>query len=324
MTDFVGARGVPRMPLATNDGTRTRRWGHVALPAIALAAALGVAACSGSATPVPAATPAPTAAAAATTQVAGVAAAGPVTLTDAKGGPQGDYIADAKGMALYVFTQDTGPTSACYGGCAKAWPPLLTTNASTITLGAGVSGAAAITGRTDGSEQVTLNGVPLYFFAKDAKPGDVNGQGVGGTWFLVSPTGATGAFPTAAVTPAPAATAAAAAGSPVELASAKGGPKGTYLADGKGMALYTYAKDTGSTSTCDGGCASYWPPLIATDAASVTEATGVTGKIALTKRTDGTEQVTYNGAPLYYYGGDTKAGDVTGDGSQGVWFVAKP
>ena len=98
---------------------------------------------------------------------------------------------------------------------------------------------------------------------------------------------------------------------------------GSFLVDSKGMTLYLYTKDVPNTSNCYGGCATIWPPLLTTGAA--TAGAGVTASLlGTTKRTDGTTQVTYNGWPLYYYAGDKAAGDTTGENVQGVWFVITP
>jgi predicted lipoprotein with Yx(FWY)xxD motif len=90
---------------------------------------------------------------------------------------------------------------------------------------------------------------------------------------------------------------------------------GTYLTGPNGMALYTHAGDSATSSTCTGGCASAWPPLATTG--QPTAGSGVTGQLGTLTRADGTVQVTYGGLPLYYWQGDTKAGDVTGNGVAG-------
>jgi predicted lipoprotein with Yx(FWY)xxD motif len=81
------------------------------------------------------------------------------------------------------------------------------------------------------------------------------------------------------------------------------------------MTLYTHAGDTATSSTCTGACATAWPPL-ATTGQPVAGA-GVTGQLATLTRPDGTTQVSFGGHPLYYWQGDTKAGDVTGNGMDG-------
>jgi predicted lipoprotein with Yx(FWY)xxD motif len=90
---------------------------------------------------------------------------------------------------------------------------------------------------------------------------------------------------------------------------------GMVLTGPNGMTLYSHAGDTATASTCTGGCATAWPPLPATG--QPTAGAGVTGQLGTLTRADGTTQVTYAGMPLYYWQGDKKAGDVTGDGVDG-------
>ena len=92
---------------------------------------------------------------------------------------------DASGRSLYLFTRDEPGVSKCSGGCALAWPPLVTVDHP--AAGEGVDGNLLNTiSREDGSVQVTYNGRPVYYFASDEKPGDTNGQAVGDVWFTVS------------------------------------------------------------------------------------------------------------------------------------------
>ncbi|MGN7199721.1 COG4315 family predicted lipoprotein [Arthrobacter sp. SAFR-044] len=104
--------------------------------------------------------------------------------------PEGSIVVDAKGMSLYFFTKDTkdSGSSACTGSCLVQWPPLTTTSGSPTAEG--VTGKLGTITTPDGKKQVTLNGMPLYYFAKDTKPGDILGQGVGGVWYLSDPSGA--------------------------------------------------------------------------------------------------------------------------------------
>jgi predicted lipoprotein with Yx(FWY)xxD motif len=95
---------------------------------------------------------------------------------------------------------------------------------------------------------------------------------------------------------------------------------GMVLTGPNGMTLYTHAGDTATSSSCTGACATAWPPLKTTG--QPTAGTGVTGRLGTLTRSDGTIQVTYAGLPLYYWQGDTKAGDVTGNGVEG-FSVAK-
>jgi predicted lipoprotein with Yx(FWY)xxD motif len=102
----------------------------------------------------------------------------------------GKILVDGKGMTLYLFEKDKGNKPTCTGECATAWPPLLTT--AQPTAGTGVNGSwLGVADRSDGTKQVTYHGWPLYHYAKDTKPGDMNGQGVsefGAKWFVVDAT----------------------------------------------------------------------------------------------------------------------------------------
>ena len=95
--------------------------------------------------------------------------------------------------------------------------------------------------------------------------------------------------------------------------------KGKVLTDAKGMTLYTFAKDSGGKSACNGKCAVNWPPLMA--------ASGEKGGAgySMIKRDDGKMQWAYKGKPLYTWVKDKKPGDITGDGVlNGAWQIAKP
>jgi predicted lipoprotein with Yx(FWY)xxD motif len=99
---------------------------------------------------------------------------------------------------------------------------------------------------------------------------------------------------------------------------------GSALAGEGGMTLYIFDQDTGGESSCYEGCDTNWPPLLVEGGAEPTAGEGVTGDIGVSARTDGTVQVTYNGSPLYYFSGDSAAGDANGDGVGGVWHIATP
>jgi len=114
----------------------------------------------------------------------------PVTGGDAiqsQAGPLGTMLVDASGRTLYIFLKDTqnANSSACSGNCAGNWPAL-TAGSAGEGLDASLLGSFQ---REDGSTQVTYNGWPLYHFAGDQNPGDINGQGISGNWFVVSPAG---------------------------------------------------------------------------------------------------------------------------------------
>jgi predicted lipoprotein with Yx(FWY)xxD motif len=101
-------------------------------------------------------------------------------------GTLGDILVDGEGRTLYAFTKDQGNRSACSGQCADNWPAL--TGTATAGTGAQASMLSASM-QANGDNQVTYGGKPLYHFAGDTKPGDVNGQGVGDVWFALSASG---------------------------------------------------------------------------------------------------------------------------------------
>lgn len=99
---------------------------------------------------------------------------------------------------------------------------------------------------------------------------------------------------------------------------------GKVVVDGKGMTAYYFdadVKDSGK-STCTGGCATAWPAIEATTATP--KVSGITGKVGTITGVDGGRQITIDGRPIYTFVGDKKAGDVTGQGDKGVWYVVNP
>ncbi len=95
---------------------------------------------------------------------------------------------------------------------------------------------------------------------------------------------------------------------------------GKVLATSSGMTLYLYTPDAKNKSNCYASCSSVWPPL--TTKGKVSAGAGVMAKLlGTTKRTNGQREVTYNGHPLYRFTGDSKAGQVNGEGYAGIWYV---
>jgi predicted lipoprotein with Yx(FWY)xxD motif len=119
------------------------------------------------------------------------------------------------------------------------------------------------------------------------------------------------------------------AASPVEgsaavAVNAATGPLGTYLAGPDGLTLYTFKPDGPNSSTCVGGCAEAWPPFTVEPGVDLAPGDGVDGALTTFLRADGTLQVAYDGAPLYYFANDTAPGDTNGQGLGDNWFVAEP
>lgn len=99
---------------------------------------------------------------------------------------------------------------------------------------------------------------------------------------------------------------------------------GSFLTTSTGMTLYEHSGDSNGVSTCDGSCAIIWTPFAPPASGSITAPSSVTGTFAVMTRDDGSQQVTYNGYPLYTYTGDINAGDTNGSGLAGIWTIATP
>ncbi len=100
----------------------------------------------------------------------------------------GGYLTDSEGQTLYIFLDDIDGSSHCYDACAAQWPPLLTSELPRADdeLEARM---LSVTPRRDGTKQVTYNGYPLYYFARDIRPGDMKGQNYQDRWYVLSPEG---------------------------------------------------------------------------------------------------------------------------------------
>jgi predicted lipoprotein with Yx(FWY)xxD motif len=195
---------------------------------------------------------------------------------------------------LYYFANDipASGASSCYGKCAVAWPVF---SADTVRVSSPLDPAdfGSIT-RTDGAKQTTYYGWPLYYYQADTKPGDLNGENVLKTWFVLKPDESV----LIAHTP--------------EL--------GLYLTDTSGKTLYYFTKDTTGASTCTGTCLVKWPAF---SAAPVTAPSVLKpADFSTVSRVDGVKQTAFMGRPLYYYADDARPGDVKGQGFNTVWYVA--
>jgi predicted lipoprotein with Yx(FWY)xxD motif len=205
--------------------------------------------------------------------------------------------ADANGMALYTFAGDTVPgQSACAGDCATAWPALAAPTDATPV------GDWSVVARADGTRQWAFRGKPLYRFAKDAKPGEVNGKGAdNGQWQTASLPSAPDEVPSpAAVTLRPVSNA-----------------QGDVFVDNHGMTLYTFDGDaTPGKSACAGPCEKVWRPLKAAELAKPI------GDWTVVIRDDGGRQWAFKGKPIYAFSGDAKPGDALGMLADSQWHPA--
>jgi predicted lipoprotein with Yx(FWY)xxD motif len=168
--------------------------GPTILTSIGVAAVLGLSACGsdngGSMTTASAASP-----------------SGGETVSVATVSGVGTVLVDANGMALYSPDQEANGAIHCTGSCEAIWKPLTVSGGAKPTAASEVSGTVATVKRPDGSEQVTLDGAPLYTFAEDGGPDQVTGDGVsdsfGGqsfTWHAVTVGGSAGTGTTSTTT----------------------------------------------------------------------------------------------------------------------------
>jgi predicted lipoprotein with Yx(FWY)xxD motif len=163
----------------------------------------------------------------------------------------------------------------------KVSSPLLPSDFSAVT-------------RADGAKQLAYKGWPLYFFHNDTKPGDTNGEGVNGVWFVMKPD--------------------------YRVMVAQQGSFGTFLTDTTGKTLYVFTRDVTGMSNCTGSCIATWPAF---NAGSIVAPSILKGTdFSTIARTDGLNQSAYIGRPLYYFSGDVKPGDTKGNAVNSVWFVA--
>jgi predicted lipoprotein with Yx(FWY)xxD motif len=103
----------------------------------------------------------------------------------------GNFLVDDQGRTIYVYANDTqnSGTSACTDSeCASEWLPVIVTGTPTAGTGVDASKLGILT-REDGTIQATYNGWPLYYYSGDTAPGDMNGRGMEGLWFLISELG---------------------------------------------------------------------------------------------------------------------------------------
>jgi plastocyanin/predicted lipoprotein with Yx(FWY)xxD motif len=99
-------------------------------------------------------------------------------------------LTDTAGRTLYYYDRDTQGVSNCVSaGCLAAWPILAPPASGTITLQSGVTAKADAITRSDGPRQVTINGLPVYYYTPDQNPGDARGAGANGVWWTIRPDG---------------------------------------------------------------------------------------------------------------------------------------
>ncbi|MFD9302839.1 SCO0930 family lipoprotein [Streptomyces sp. NPDC060048] len=229
----------------------------------------------------------------------------------------GSVVTDGAGATLYRFDKDTAspPRSNCAADCATLWPPVPANDAQVAAgIDAGLLGAVD---RADGTRQLTLAGWPVYRYAKDERPGDAKGEGVGGTWHAVAADGKKAADK-AAGKKAGGAAGQAEGGA---LSVATDAELGKILVNSEGRTLYRFDKDSAWPMKfgCLDACLETWKPAAAVDKEKVS---GIAPElVGSVKRPDGSEQLTIDCWPVYLFSGDTAPGQTEGHGKQGLWFA---
>jgi predicted lipoprotein with Yx(FWY)xxD motif len=161
------------------SGSERARSGAAGL-AVAMALLLLVAACGSGSRP-----------GASSSTAAGSGASSSRVLIGTARGPHGTYLTGASGRALYLWVGDNDEASNCSGDCAATWPPVIATARPAPASGVSAAGLGTIL-RSDGSEQVSYHGHPLYYYAADAGARTTRGEGsdsFGASWWLVAPSG---------------------------------------------------------------------------------------------------------------------------------------
>ncbi|WP_128380710.1 SCO0930 family lipoprotein [Streptomyces cavernae] len=234
----------------------------------------------------------------------------------------GQILTDSTGKTLYRFDNDTAepPKSNCDGDCATAWPPVLA-DGTTAPAGVDKSLVGSVT-RSDGTKQLTIDGWPAYYFAKDTKPGDTNGQGVKGTWYALSPEGkkATGGAGGGAAEPADL----------PGLSTRKDPELGEIVIDKNGKTVYRFLKDSQwpMATKCTGACLEKWPVVAPVDEKD-TKGIDLQGSTpnqgyVVFNRPDGIKQQSIDCVPIYTFAQDKKPGDTNGQGVGGTWYAIRP
>ena len=307
--------------MITSQTRRARAPFVASLAAIAVVGIVGAGAASG-ASPSPAyGDPETTVAAAEATAAAETAAAAEVTAAEGAtavpvGGasvgvadsPVGPILVDPNGLTLYMFTKDVDGESTCAGECLANWPAAVVEGEPDVgDLDASLFSTVA---STDGATMLKVGDWPLYTFAGDAAPGDINGQGVGGVWWVVTPNG-----------------------NPIAHASVVETDLGPTIVNGLGMTLYAFLNDTEGVPTCAGDCLTNWPAALVETA----EAEGASSAPASAPEAEAPQlfvgdldpalfsvvegQLKMGDWPLYLFAGDSAVGDVNGQAVGDVWFA---
>lgn len=226
----------------------------------------------------------------------------------------GTILTDAKGYTLYYFTKDALPDSSlCTGGCVTNWPLFYVAD---LVLGEGLDSADfSSIEHPEGGMQTTYKGWPLYYFVNDLNPGETKGEAVGNVWFVAKPDYSIMLIDNLLIGKD---------GVTYNSNYEPGEEMVQYFVDEFGMTLYIFINDTYNQNNFTNPDFSNDPvwPIYEEELRSV--ASTLDTSLFATIDVFGRTQLTYNGWPLYYFGGDSLRGQNTGVSvpSPGVWPVA--
>lgn len=197
---------------------------------------------------------------------------------------------------VYVLSADPAGMTSCTDECAAIWPPVLTNHPAAAGTGLDSHGLGVLR-RPDGTDQVTYFGKPVYMFAFDLAAGSPAGTSNGdnfidppafGVWDTLAPTGVPVTGPITVTTET-------AGSAPVLAAVGNPFPGGAASAT-----LYSFSRDSATTSACTGSCANAWVPLL-TSATPIAGPGVDAGRLGTIQRADGSFQISYAGHPLYLF-----------------------
>lgn len=231
-------------------------------------------------------------------------------------------VTSAAGRTVYRFDSDSSKPSrsSCVGGCLKKWEPVLAGSGVSVQ-GGGIDVAKLGTLARAEGQQVTLKGWPLYYFRDDVELGETAGHGTGGVWFAVSPAGGKAKKAGEAAPPVKPADKDV---QTVTVNTVDGFM--SFVTSGTGRVMYRFDNDSAkpSTTTCFDKCAKTWEPVLAGSKGFKVVGKGVKASdVGVIERPEG-RQLTLKGWPLYYFHKDKKLGEVSGYGTNDVWFPIAP
>lgn len=248
----------------------------------------------------------------------------------------GTVVTGGNHHTVYVFDLDHQGTrkSACTGACLRAWRPVtFSGTARTHVRAPGITAVVRTIPAGHHRRQLTVDGWPLYYYVADTAAGQFNGRGSGGVWWPVSPDGSRIKVipvdpPVGTTTPpAGASYAMATRSAAAAVLRTHRSSLGTIVVGAHGRTAYVFDLDHAGTHTsaCTGACLRAWTKLTFRGTArSRVAVSGVTGRVGSIPAGTGLRQVTLDGWPLYYFVGDSAAGQVNGQASGGTWWVLRP